>query len=1679
MAQLIFTENASDPTSPSAGQLSLFAKTDDELYVKTSAGVVYALTGTSAITSLSGDVVASGPGGAVATIQPNVVTNAKLAQMATHTIKGNNTGSAANAADLTATQVTAMLNLFSSSLQGLVPASGGGTTNFLRADGAWAVAGSGSVTSVALSDGSTIPIYSISGSPVTSTGTLTFTLSNQNANLVFAGPATGSAAQPTFRSLVASDIPSLSGIYLPLSGGNLTGNLGLAGGSVGSPSLHFATDTTSGFYRPGVDQINIGILGAPVVNIGTSGVAITGNVSATNLSGTNTGDVTLAPVGASPNANAASLSGQALTLEPFSSAFPGVVSASGGGTTNFLRADGTWSAPPTSPPGGSNTQVQFNNSGSFGGSPLFAWDGSQVLIAGAGENTGGGLANLQLTNTSSETGIDLNNTGTGGRSYNIVSANSGSAVGAGNFSILDATASVARLTINSSGNVGIGNTNPQARLHITGGGVQIGDPGNDQNLTFGGTNSGIYWAASGANIYYSVGSLIFSPVGAPNAFTLQASTGNGIFTGALSASNLSGTNTGDVTLTGENYLTIAGQVITVHPVNLATSNVTGILPGSHVGAGGTPTQMQFNDGGVLGGLGLSAVDNASFFMGLQQATPIAPLHVTGASGVTVAAPASLTSVLVLDPTVTSPTTYTVAQVNSPAAPVITATNLNYIDNPNAGSGVQNTGSGPYICNGQVITYNLYTYLLVGGVRVATGNYYTMTVQDFINDGVTQFYVDLSGFGTGGASFDGYILWKQDNQGYGPYWIDLPGAPTGYTDNGYTNQDAYIVSPYQATGLTWSSGISQYQSIDGTNYTGNYSTNPAGDDSSGRYFYINTTWTVVGLDTYMAVSDIASNHYDLGNTGTFDDYNQSGIPPYTPFASIAFAYFPTGISDGSEVSVTPNESEGGSYNFNGSTYQYNVYEYNTNPVNGIQYCTSGYSFSTGDPNDGSTTGAFDIILNAGTGQGRIITVSVNGGPIVGVDMGGATTITDYGTWGAAPNTSHLISSYAGYQRYFSAYGFVTSPSTKYSATHNDQSFIDNNPVDGYVINHFVSGFGSATNVKIVGTTTLGGTPFTHVIPNASADPSYILQGAASTDGNITVTPATLGFLATGQTITYQAWSTELSGGVTIYSGTFASHSQVFPNDGLYYVVNLTIGAVGGATYKLEKVGTGYMLSATTSFQDNNSVPWNASSTVTPTSGYITGAIIERGFVGTPGEPGCAQFKSTSVYSPYNQFFSNGSEIARYGMEAGGNFFIAPNGQYGLEIGTQGNPHTIIAGANGQSTIFNNLAQTNSPFIIKGANNEIVHTDPFYNTFFLGNHGALSSNPNAQLSIIPWNSNLAINAIQPGAASPLNVAIQVTDSTNGQAFGVSWGGRAWFAFGGNKTTSNLSIGQGQNSLDQIHLDNSSTPPPLASNDSPGGINRYDNNGYVPNANAIGTQLLFTDKNSHTYAILTNVDPATGGSGNNSCFWRTGTNGMPVPDTGFFTNSTHTLYIFSGAQVEFKQGASIDNSQFLGIGNALTIGASSGPSSNPGFSGHMTFGISNASTQRVGFFGTVPIAQQANTVAIDTNLINQGLLAAGTIAKFDTDVKIGVVGKGLYIKEGTNATMGVATLVAGTVVVSTTKVTASSRIFLTAQSLGTITVPAALAVSARTAGTSFTILSSNLTDTSVVAWQIIEPA
>ena len=82
-------------------------------------------------------------------IPNNAVTNAKAAQMAAHTFKGNNTASTTNASDLTATQLTAELNNMvgdsgSGGTKGLVPAPASGDAaagKVLKADGTWGSAG--------------------------------------------------------------------------------------------------------------------------------------------------------------------------------------------------------------------------------------------------------------------------------------------------------------------------------------------------------------------------------------------------------------------------------------------------------------------------------------------------------------------------------------------------------------------------------------------------------------------------------------------------------------------------------------------------------------------------------------------------------------------------------------------------------------------------------------------------------------------------------------------------------------------------------------------------------------------------------------------------------------------------------------------------------------------------------------------------------------------------------------------------------------------------------------------------------------------------------------------------------------------------------------------------------------------------------------------------------------------------------------------------------------------------------------------------------------------------------------------------------------------------------------------------------------------------------------------------
>jgi hypothetical protein len=163
----------------------------------------------------------------------------------------------------------------------------------------------GTVTSVGLSLPS---IMSVSGSPVTSSGTLTGTLTTQAVNAIFAGPSSGAAASPTFRALATADIPALS--YVSSVSGT-TGRITSTGG------LTPVIDLASGVIAAGTTG---SVTAIPVITVDTYG-RVTSITTAANPQGTVTSVTGTSPVvssgGATPAISLATAYGD--TLNPYAS----------------------------------------------------------------------------------------------------------------------------------------------------------------------------------------------------------------------------------------------------------------------------------------------------------------------------------------------------------------------------------------------------------------------------------------------------------------------------------------------------------------------------------------------------------------------------------------------------------------------------------------------------------------------------------------------------------------------------------------------------------------------------------------------------------------------------------------------------------------------------------------------------------------------------------------------------------------------------------------------------------------------------------------------------------------------------------------------------------------------------------------------------------------------------------------------------------------------------------------------------------------------------------------------------------------------------------------------------------------------------------------------------------------
>ena len=156
--------------------------------------------------------------------------------------------------------------------------------------------------------------------------------------------------------------------------------------------------------------------------------------------------------------------------------------------------------------------------------------------------------------------------------------------------------------------------------------------------------------------------------------------------------------------------------------------------------------------------------------------------------------------------------------------------------------------------------------------------------------------------------------------------------------------------------------------------------------------------------------------------------------------------------------------------------------------------------------------------------------------------------------------------------------------------------------------------------------------------------------------------------------------------------------------------------------------------------------------------------------------------------------------------------------------------------------------------------------------------------------------------------------------------------------------------------------------------------------------------------------------------------------------------------------------------------------------------TFGVAGVSQTNIDLTGNITLSDDDGSPVIQLSPDLQAILgyadpaAPGALAfslapsvggsdRYGNAFPLGaLLGMPLSVPEGSNARMGTATLNGTTAVtVATTAVTAKSRIFLTIQTPGG--TPASPYVSAITAGVSFAVKSTGGSDTSTVAWFLID--
>lgn len=188
-----------------------------------------------------GDLVVNGAASFTNNLQANTINGVEVGAspkftdtVTTVTTSGNGnavTAITASNGKLTVTKGTTFLTSYTETDPVFVASAAHGITSSDISNWNSKTSNTGTVTSVRVQASS--PLTSTTSTASSTTLDTTIKFANQNKNLVLAGPSSGSAAAPTFRSLVADDIPGLawnkitSGKPTTLSGYGITDAAGL------------------------------------------------------------------------------------------------------------------------------------------------------------------------------------------------------------------------------------------------------------------------------------------------------------------------------------------------------------------------------------------------------------------------------------------------------------------------------------------------------------------------------------------------------------------------------------------------------------------------------------------------------------------------------------------------------------------------------------------------------------------------------------------------------------------------------------------------------------------------------------------------------------------------------------------------------------------------------------------------------------------------------------------------------------------------------------------------------------------------------------------------------------------------------------------------------------------------------------------------------------------------------------------------------------------------------------------------------------------------------------------------------------------------------------------------------------------------------------------------------------